>query len=58
MKTDKSYLDYMYDFVDHICKDIGPRLAGTQKEHECTDEIEKEFFRRNSRFDNRKVFLT
>ncbi|MHA1380346.1 MAG: M28 family metallopeptidase [Candidatus Helarchaeota archaeon] len=42
MKTDKSYQDYMYDFIDHICKDIGPRLAGTEKEVQAIDEIEKE----------------
>ncbi|MHA1299655.1 MAG: M28 family peptidase [Candidatus Helarchaeota archaeon] len=42
MKTDKSYQTYMYDFIDHICKDIGPRLTGTQKEYEAIDEIEKE----------------
>ena len=42
MKTDKSYLDYMYSFIDRICKEIGPRLAGTEKEIQAIDEIEKE----------------
>ena len=42
MKTDKSYQDYMFNFIERICKDIGPRLATTQKEYDAIDEIEKE----------------
>lgn len=42
MKTDKTYQDYMYGFIDKICKTIGPRLATTQQEYQCIDEIEKE----------------
>ncbi|NVM05100.1 MAG: M20/M25/M40 family metallo-hydrolase [Candidatus Helarchaeota archaeon] len=42
MKTDKSYQNYMFGFIERICKDIGPRLATTEKEYQAIDEIEKE----------------
>ncbi|MHA1263629.1 MAG: M28 family metallopeptidase [Candidatus Helarchaeota archaeon] len=42
LKADKEYSDYMYNFIDNICKNIGPRLATKPEEHKCIEVIEKE----------------
>ncbi len=38
----EEYNDYMYNFIDNICKNIGPRLATKPEEHECVKVIEDE----------------
>ncbi|MHA1229716.1 MAG: M28 family metallopeptidase [Candidatus Helarchaeota archaeon] len=41
-KAGKEYKDYMYNFVDQICKNIGPRLATQKEELEAIDYIKNE----------------
>lgn len=42
LKAGKEWDDYMYSFIDDICKNIGPRLATKPEEHKCIETIEKE----------------
>ena len=35
MKLDDSYSDYMYNFVDHICKTFGPRYSCSEAERDA-----------------------
>lgn len=35
MKIDDSYSDYMYNFVDHICKTFGPRYSCSEAERDA-----------------------
>jgi len=39
---DEKYNNYMYEFIEKICTDIGPRESGTQQELEAGDIIEQE----------------
>lgn len=45
LKTDESDVEYMYDFVDTICKKFGPRYSCSQAEKDANlwikDELEK-----------------
>ncbi|MHA1650946.1 MAG: M28 family metallopeptidase [Candidatus Helarchaeota archaeon] len=42
LKAGKEYTEYMYQFIDNICKNIGPRLATKPAEHKCIEVIQKE----------------
>lgn len=42
LKAGKEYEDYMYNFIDNICKNIGPRLATKPEEHKCIGVIQEE----------------
>ena len=45
MKTDDTYTEYMYDFIDQICKKFGPRYSCSQAEKDANiwikDELDK-----------------
>lgn len=41
-KAGKEYKEYMYNFVDYICKYIGPRLATRDEEHKAINYIKEE----------------
>ncbi|MHA1299201.1 MAG: M28 family peptidase [Candidatus Helarchaeota archaeon] len=45
MKTDESYTEYMYNFVDTICKKFGPRYSCSKAEKDANiwikDELDK-----------------
>jgi hypothetical protein len=41
-KASKEYREQMYEFVDHICKNIGPRLATQEEEHQAINYIKEE----------------
>jgi len=42
MKIDESYSDYMYNFVDTICKKFGPRYSCSNAEKEANKWIQSE----------------
>ncbi|MHA1131064.1 MAG: M20/M25/M40 family metallo-hydrolase [Candidatus Helarchaeota archaeon] len=42
LKAGKEYDDYMFNFIDSICKNIGPRLATKPEEHKCIKFIGEE----------------
>ncbi|HUX99864.1 MAG TPA: M28 family peptidase [Candidatus Deferrimicrobium sp.] len=42
LKADKTYSEYMYNFIDDICKNIGPRLATKPEEHKGIEFIGEE----------------
>ena len=42
MKTDESYADYMFDFVDTICKKFGPRYSCSEAERNANVWIKGE----------------
>lgn len=42
MKTDKSYSEYMYNFVDTICKEFGPRYSCSEAEKKANLWIKQE----------------
>ncbi|MBD3229835.1 MAG: M28 family peptidase [Candidatus Lokiarchaeota archaeon] len=41
-KASKEYKDYMFTFIDKICKNIGPRLATREEEHKAINLIKEE----------------
>ncbi len=42
MKTDKTYSDYMYNFIDTICKKFGPRYSCSEAEKNANIWIKEE----------------
>jgi len=42
MKTDESYSDYMYNFIDTICKRFGPRYSCSESEKNANIWIKEE----------------
>ncbi len=42
MKTDKTYSDYMYNFIDIICKKFGPRYSCSEAEKNANIWIKEE----------------
>jgi len=42
MKTDKAYSDYMYNFIDTICKKFGPRYSCSEAEKNANIWIKEE----------------
>jgi len=42
MKTDQSYSDYMYNFIDTICKKFGPRYSCSEAEENANIWIKEE----------------
>ena len=42
MKTDDSYSDYMYNFIDTICKKFGPRYSCSEAEKNANIWIKEE----------------
>jgi hypothetical protein len=42
MKTDKTYSDYMYNFIDTICKKFGPRYSCSESEKNANVWIKQE----------------
>jgi len=42
MKTDESYSDYMFNFIDTICKKFGPRYSCSEAEKNANIWIKKE----------------
>ena len=42
MKTDKTYSDYMYNFIDTICKKFGPRYSCSEAEKNANSWIKEE----------------
>jgi len=45
MKTDKTYSDYMYNFIDTICKKFGPRYSCSESEKNANIWIRQELDR-------------
>ncbi|NVM30530.1 MAG: M20/M25/M40 family metallo-hydrolase [Candidatus Helarchaeota archaeon] len=42
LKAGEDYTEYMFNFIDDVCKNIGPRLATKPEEHQCIEIIGKE----------------
>ncbi len=42
VETKKEYRKYMYEFIDRVCKEIGPRRPASDAEHKASDVIKSE----------------